>query len=74
MNEKDLHYNIIKFIKNIIDEPIIIAGLGEHQTTSAIRCDAFNKGYQSGQPDILLLNQYLSQNKSLDNFWQKRQK
>jgi len=56
MNEKDLHYNIIKFIKNIIDEPIIIAGLGEHQTTSAIRCDAFNKGYQSGQPDILLLN------------------
>jgi prophage antirepressor-like protein len=56
MNEKDLHYNIIKFIKNIIDEPIIIAGLGEHQTTTSMRCDAFNKGYQSGQPDILLLN------------------
>jgi hypothetical protein len=56
MNEKDLHYNIIKFIKSIIHEPIIIAGLGEHQTTSAIRSDAYNKGYQSGQPDICLLN------------------
>ena len=56
MNEKDLHYNIIKLIKSIIHEPIIIAGLGEHQTTSAIRCDAYNKGYLGGQPDIMILN------------------
>lgn len=56
LNEKDLHYNIIKFIKNNIDEHIIIPGLGENQTTSEIRIDSYNKGYQSGQPDILLLN------------------
>ena len=56
MNEKDLHYNIVKFIKNIIHDPIIIPGLGEHQTSSSLRSDAYYKGYISGVPDILILN------------------
>ena len=56
MNEKDLHYNIISFIRNNIHDALIIPGLGEHQTTSSIRCDSYSKGYYSGQPDILLLN------------------
>lgn len=55
-NEKDLHYNIIKFIKNNFHEPIIIAGLGENQINSDLRIDSFYKGYTKGQPDILLLN------------------
>jgi prophage antirepressor-like protein len=55
-NEKDLHYNVIKFIRNNFHDPIIIAGLGEHQTTSDLRVDSFCKGYTKGQPDILLLN------------------
>jgi len=56
MNEKDLHYNIIKFIRNNIYDALIIPGLGENQITSSIRCDSHSKGYCSGQPDILLLN------------------
>jgi hypothetical protein len=55
-NEKDLHYNVIKFIRNNFNEPIIVAGLGEHQITSDIRIDSYNKGYTKGQPDILLFN------------------
>ena len=56
MNEKDLHYNIIKFIRNNIPDCLIIPGLGENQISSNMRTDSYNKGYQSGQPDILLLN------------------
>ena len=56
MNEKDLHYNVIKFIRNKIPDVLIIPSFGEHQATSSIRCDAYSKGYCGGQPDILLLN------------------
>ena len=56
MNEKDLHYNIIKIIRNIIPDALIVPGLGENQITSSLRCDAHSKGYSGGQPDILLLN------------------
>ena len=56
MDEKDLHYKVIHFIKNYLKEAIIVPGLGEYQTTSNIRCDAFKKGFQGGQPDIMLLN------------------
>ena len=55
-NEKDLHYNVIKFIRNIFHEPIIITPLGENQITSEMRIDSYNKGYTKGAPDILLLN------------------
>jgi prophage antirepressor-like protein len=55
-NEKDLHYNVIKFIRNNFYEPIIITPLGENQITSEMRIDSYNKGYTKGAPDILLLN------------------
>jgi hypothetical protein len=56
MDEKDLHYKVIHFMRNYLKEAIIVPGLGEYQTTSNIRCDAFKKGFQGGQPDIMLLN------------------
>ena len=55
-NEKELHYKVIDYIRKYIKEAIIIPGLGEHQYTSTLRSDAYLKGYQGGQPDILLLN------------------
>ena len=55
-NEKELHYKVVSFIRNYLKEPIIIPGLGEYQTSSNIRCDAYNKGFTGGQPDIMLLN------------------
>ena len=57
-NEKDLHYKVINFIKDSYPDIILIPGLGEHQTTSQLRCDAYNKGYTAGQPDILILNSH----------------
>ena len=55
-NEKELHYKVIDIIKKYIKEPIIIPGLGEHQSNSSLRTDSYLKGYKGGQPDILLLN------------------
>ena len=55
-NEKELHYKVIDFIKKYIKEAIIVPGLGEHQSNSNVRADAYYKGYQGGQPDIILLN------------------
>ena len=56
MNEQDLHYKVVDWIRKYIQEPIIIPGLGEHQKTNDIRHDAWKKGYSGGQPDIILLN------------------
>ena len=61
-NEKDLHYKVINFIKDNYPEVMLIPGLGEYQTTSSLRCDAYNKGYCSGQPDILILNSHKTYN------------
>ena len=55
-NEKELHYKVINLIRTHFTDLIIIPGLGEHQTTTPLRSDAYNKGYQGGQPDILILN------------------
>ena len=55
-SEKDLHYKIVSFIRDKYPEALLIAGLGELQTTSYLRCDAYNKGYSSGQCDLMLMN------------------
>ena len=57
-NEKDLHSKVINFIKDNYPDIILIPGLGEHQTTSQLRCDAYKKGYIGGQPDKLILNSH----------------
>ena len=56
LNEHDLHYKVVDFIRKYYPEAIVIPGLGELQHTSAMRCDAWQKGYKGGQPDILLAN------------------
>jgi prophage antirepressor-like protein len=58
LNEYDLHINIVTFIKKYYPESIIIPGLGELQDTSQKRCEAFHKGYTSGQPDIMIVNRH----------------
>ena len=54
--EKELHYKVVDYIRKYIKEAIIVPGLGEHQSNSNVRADAYYKGDQGGQPDILLLN------------------
>ena len=54
-DEKTLHYKVVDYIKKYIKEAIIVPGLGELQFNSNLRTDSYLKGYQGGQPDILLL-------------------
>ena len=55
-NEKDLHYQVVRSLRQLYGDStlLIIPGLGELQTTSEARIDAYNKGYQAGQPDLQL--------------------
>ena len=56
LNETDLHYKVVEYIRWYHPNAFIIAGLGEFQTTSALRMDGWHKGYTSGQPDIIIAN------------------
>jgi prophage antirepressor-like protein len=55
INETDLHYQVVKHIRERYPNVIITPGLGEYQDSSEKRCDAWSKGYTVGQPDIILM-------------------
>ena len=55
MNETDLHYQVVKHIREWYLNVIIIPGLGEYQDSSAKRCDAWSNGYIGGQPDLIIM-------------------
>ena len=54
INETDLHYKIVEFIRKRYPDVLLLAGLGENQTTSELRIDSWRKGYTKGQPDLML--------------------
>jgi hypothetical protein len=54
-SEKTLHYRVVNFIRRYYPNIIIIAGLGELQSTTRKRLEAWHKGYAKGTPDLLLL-------------------
>jgi prophage antirepressor-like protein len=56
INETDLHYAVVSYIRDNPPEAVIVPGLGEYQDTSAKRCDAWKKGYRRGQPDLIIEN------------------
>ena len=55
-NEKELHYKVVQLIRKYYPDAILVAGLGELQDTDEKRLDSFNKGYQRGQPDLMILD------------------
>ena len=55
-SELDLHVKVVEFIRKKYPSVIIIPGLGELQFTDTIRIKAWQKGYTSGQPDLILIN------------------
>ena len=55
-NETDLHYKVVQLIRNYYPDSILVAGLGENQDTEDKRLDSYKKGYQRGQPDLMVLN------------------
>ena len=55
-NERDLHYKVVQLIRNYYPDSILVAGLGENQDTEEKRLDSYKKGYQRGEPDLMILN------------------
>ena len=58
-NEKELHYKVVNLIKNYYPDALLVDGLGENQDTEEKRLDSFRKGYQRGQPDLIILNYHI---------------
>ena len=54
INESDLHYKVVEFVRKRYPDVLIIAGLGELQDSSSKRIDAWRKRYTKGQPDLML--------------------
>jgi prophage antirepressor-like protein len=52
-NEFDLHTKVVNYIKRFYSL-LIIAGLGELQDSKSKRIKSWQKGYQKGQPDIII--------------------
>ena len=55
-NEKELHYKVVNLIRKYYPDSLLVAGLGENQDTDEKRLDSYKKGYQKGQPDLMILN------------------
>ena len=55
-NATDLHYKVVQLIRNYYPDSILVAGLGENQDTDEKRLDSYKKGYQRGQPDLMILD------------------
>ena len=55
-NERELHYKAVQLIRNYYPDSLLVAGLGENQDTEDKRLDSYKKGYQRGQPDLMILD------------------
>ena len=55
-NEFDLHTEVVEYIRKYYPNTILQAALGEKQITSQKRIDSYKKGFQGGQPDIIIMN------------------
>ena len=55
-NEYDLHTKVVEFMRKRYPSALVVAGLGELQDTSKKRIDSWKKGYQKGQPDLVIQN------------------
>ena len=60
LNETDLHYRVVAYLRRFNQNAIIVLGLGEMQNSSLKRSAAYRKGYKGGQPDLILGNLHIS--------------
>lgn len=56
LNENDLHFKVVEYIRKYHPQTLIIEGLGEFQKTQELRREGWCKGYTAGQPDIIIAN------------------
>jgi prophage antirepressor-like protein len=54
LNETDLHESVVRFVRANYPTILMIAGLGETQTTDTLRIACWKKGYCKGQPDLMI--------------------
>ena len=55
-NEFDLHKKVIDYIRRFHSDLLLVVGLGENQDTAPKRIQSWQKGYQKGQPDLIVQN------------------
>ena len=53
--ERQLLNHVVAWLRRFHSELVIIPGLGELQKTDEARLEAWSKGYQKGQADLLIL-------------------
>ena len=53
-NERQLHYELCNFARKAYPNVRISPGLGEMQDSSPKRLECWHKGYQKGQPDLIV--------------------
>ena len=58
-NETDLHYKVVELIRKYYPDSLLVVGLGENQDTGEKRLDSYKKGYQRGQPDLMILDYHI---------------
>ena len=62
LNEKDLHFKVIDYVRKYYPHALLYAGLGELQDTSQKRIYAKCAGYMAGQSDIIINNLHKTYN------------
>ena len=55
LNEKDLHYKVVEYLRRFYPQAVLIPGLGELQDTEEKRLDAWAKGYTGGTCDLMIM-------------------
>lgn len=58
-SESDLHSKVVDYIRRFHPQAKMTAGLGEFQTTPALRIEGYQKGYQKGTADLMIMNNHL---------------
>ena len=57
-NEFDLHRKVVDYIRRFYPDLLFVAGPGELQDTSDKRIKSWQKGYQKGQPDLIVTSHH----------------
>jgi hypothetical protein len=58
-SENDLHSKVVDYLRRFHPHAKMVAGLGEFQKTDALRIEGYQKGYQKGTADLMIVNNHL---------------
>ena len=56
--EIQLHHKVVSFIRKYHPTALLVAGLGELQSTESLRLFSWRSGYRAGQPDLIICNHH----------------